>query len=163
MKIKIIVIVICIFFIVNTIPVSAKYNNPPNPPIITGPSIGKIGEKYVYYITVTDPDEDDHFWELEIDFGDELITEKCSGGDCKPWDNGETILIEHSWKESGSFDVKARVLDVYGAWSNWSDPLKVTMPINRNINSLFLRIIEHHSNILRIIQKFLDQKFLPNF
>ena len=155
MKSKIIGIAVCILFIANIIPVMANYNNPPNPPLITGPLIGKIEEKYVYYITVTDPDEDDHFWELEIDFGDEIITEKCSGGDCKPWDNGETILIEHSWKNSGSYDLKARVMDVYGAWSNWSEPLHVTMPINKSINSLFLRIFEQHPNILTLLHQLL--------
>jgi hypothetical protein len=155
MKSKIIGIGVCMIFIANIIPVMANYNNPPNPPLITGPLFGKIEEKYVYYITVTDPDEDDHFWELEIDFGDEIITEKCSGGDCHPWDNGETILIEHSWKNSGSYDLKARVMDVYGAWSNWSEPLHVTMPISKSINSLFLRIFEQYSNILTLLQQLL--------
>ena len=90
-----------------------------------------------------------------MDFGDEIITEKCSGGDCNPWDNGESILIDHSWKNSGSYDLKSRVMDVYGAWSNWSEPLHVTMPINKSINSLFLRIFEQHPNILTLLHQLL--------
>jgi hypothetical protein len=162
MRIKTIIIVICIFFNANIISVIANYNNPPNPPLIDGPITGKIGEKYVYYITLTDPDEDDHFWKLEVDFGNEVITEECSGGDCKPWDNGETIQIEYSWTKSGTYDIKARVMDVYGAWSNWSEPFRVIMP-KIELNNLIFNRISNNKNINFFYFENIFLRYLINF
>ena len=117
-------------------------NNPPNPPIITGPLSGRIKETYVYNITVTDPDEDDYLLELEIDFGDGIIVERC--GCDTPWENGETIEIEHRWEKSDTYEITGRVMDVYGEWSNWSDPLVVSMPKNKPyINTPFLQFLEN--------------------
>jgi len=109
-------------------------NNPPNPPIITGSISGKVRVSYIYYITVSDPDENDGLWELEVDFGDEIIVEKCDSGACTPWKNGETIEIKYMWKKAGNYNVTARVMDVYGEWSEWSDPLIVSMLKNKREN-----------------------------
>jgi hypothetical protein len=135
------------------------YNNPPNPPEITGPLFGKVEKSYVYYFTVTDPDEYDGLWELEIDFGDEIVIEKsCDSGECVPWDNGETVEIKHMWKITGTYEITARVMDVYGEWSEWSDPLSVSMPKNKAINSPFLRFLEQHPHMFPLLQQLLELK-----
>ena len=130
-------------------------NSPPNPPDITGPLSGKIEETYIYYFTVTDPDEDDFLLELEVDFGDGLIVERC-GCDI-PWNNGETVEIEHKWKTSGNYEITARVMDVYGEWSEWSEPLSVTMPRNKAIqfNSFFQEFLEQHPRMFPILRQML--------
>jgi len=129
-----------------SIPKNKLINYPPNPPIIDGPLIGKVNDINMYNFTVIDPDEDDALWELEIDFGNEIITVKsCDHGECKPWNNGETIPIEHIWKESGNYDIKAKVMDAYGEWSEWSEPYTVTMPrfkTNNLINKILILIFE---------------------
>ncbi|ENO12471.1 Rhodanese-related sulfurtransferase [Thermoplasmatales archaeon SCGC AB-539-C06] len=132
-------------------------NNPPNPPEITGPLFGKIGEVYVYYFTVTDPDENDGLWELEIDFGDEIIIEKsCDSGECVPWKNGETVEIRHMWKSTGTYELTARVMDTYGELSEWSDPLSVRMPKNKPyLNTPFLRFLENHPYIFPLLRQLL--------
>jgi len=56
----------------------STYNNPPDPPVIAGPTSG-------------------------------------------------SIYISHKWKESGNYAVKARVMDIYWEWSDWST-LEVSMP-----------------------------------
>jgi hypothetical protein len=114
---------------------TTNYNNPPNPPVIEGPTEGKIKETQVYYITVTDPDEDDKLLKLEVDFGDGIISEDCG---CNiPWENGEIIEMEHIWKNQGNYQVKARVADASNVWSEWSEPLSVIMPKNRIFSSNF--------------------------
>ena len=107
-------------------------NNPPNPPEIEGPTNGKIRENYIYFITVTDPDEDDKLLKLEVDFGDGIISEDC--GCDVAWDNGEVIEMGHVWKKQGFFQVSARVTDIHNIWSEWSEPISVTMPKNKFVN-----------------------------
>jgi len=109
-------------------------NNPPNPPVITGPQTGNIDEIIVYKFYISDPDVDDQLFQLEINFGDELIIERCDTGECKPWRNGETVEIEYIWRETGIYNITARVMDVYGEWSDWSDPLVVSMPKIKSYN-----------------------------
>ena len=130
-------------------------NNPPNPPDITGPLSGKIKETYVYYITVTDPDEDDYLLQLEVDFGDGVVFETC-GCDI-PWNNGETIEVEHRWKKSGNYEIKARVMDVLGLWSNWSEPISVSMPKNKSLKIYNLLQIfqECYPNLFNILNQIL--------
>jgi hypothetical protein len=118
-----------------SLPLVKDYNNPPNPPVITGPVTGKIDVEYVYNVTVTDPDEDDGLLRLEVDFGDKTIEESC--GCNRVWENGETVQISHKWKKVGIYNITGRVMDVHGVWSEWSDPLVVSMPKNmRSIISL---------------------------
>jgi len=71
----------------------STYNNPPDPPVITGPTSGKIG------------------------------------GGCRdpPWLPGTTLQVSHTWKQSGNYVIKARVMDIYWEWSDWGT-LQVTMP-----------------------------------
>jgi len=39
--------------------------------------------------------------------------------------------------DEGDYGVKARVQDGYGEWSEWSDPLLVSMPKNKETSNLF--------------------------
>jgi len=110
-------------------------NNPPNPPEITGPLFGKV----------------------EIDFGDEIIIERsCDSGECVPWKNGETVEIKHMWKRTGAYELTARVMDVYGELSDWSDPLSVSMPRNRAMQAPFLQFLRQHPILFQLLQRFLQ-------
>lgn len=138
---SIISLVLTIITSANTIVINND-NTPPNPPEITGPTSGKIREYYTYYVTLTDPDEDDYLSKLEIDFGDGVLVEEC--GCNRPWENGEVLEVQNMWKKTGTYEVKGRVMDVHGAWSDWSDPLSVTMPRNKMI----------HNNLKDLFQRF---------
>jgi len=120
-----------------------SFNNPPNPPELTGPVNGKIDQNYIYYITVSDPDED-LLLRIEIDFGDG-ITEICGGCTTRPWQSGEIVTVDHRWSKTDTYAVSARVQDEHGAWSDWSEPLSVTMPkfknFDNNSSSFICRII----------------------
>jgi len=116
-------------FAVNANIVSLNFNdnNPPDPPVITGPSSGKIKETYTYDVTVSDPDEEDHLILIEVNFSDG--TTACGGCDGRgPWDSGDVVDFDHSWSNIGIFNITGRVQDEHGVWSEWSDPLPITMP-----------------------------------
>lgn len=102
-------------------------NNPPNPPEITGPTSGKIKEEQKYTFVLTDPNQDLLF-NLEIKWGDGTESLDCGCG--KSWENGTEVTVYHQWKDEGTYNITARIQDSNGLWSEWSNPLMVTMPIS---------------------------------
>jgi hypothetical protein len=125
-------------------------NNPPNPPVINGPSSGKIKNFYTYDATVSDPDEEDLILRIEINFSDG--TTACGGCDGRgPWHSGEVVEFEHSWTQTGTFGITGRVKDEHGVWSEWSEPLSVSMPKTKiNFNLVLQKIFMLLPNIYKI-------------
>ena len=103
-------------------------NTPPNPPEINGPTDGKINDIQRYTVLLTDPDND-QLLRLEIDFGDEILLERCACNEA--WYNGTSVDITHQWEEQGNYTVSARVMDEKNDWSEWSEPITVTMPLEK--------------------------------
>ena len=129
MKQKIIMIIISMIFIfsISSTGIYADFlNSPPNPPLIEGPISGQTGVTYSYYFTLTDPDYDDLMFNLEVDFGNNVIAEDC--GCDKSWTNGTIVEIPYQWSQSSDYEIRARVQGEYGDWSEWSEPYIVTMP-----------------------------------
>jgi hypothetical protein len=106
--------------------------NKPNTP--TGPASGKPGTVYTYSTSTTDPNTDQVYYQW--DWGDGTTTSWLG-----PYASGATINTTHSWAK-GSYSIKVKAKDPYGAESPWSDPLTVTMPKSIPINSL-LQILKH--------------------
>jgi len=148
MKNKLVLFFVCAMLLFSSITIIANANptkisdddNPPNPPEIVGPASGKIDTLYTYRITMSDPDVYDGLLKLEVNFGDEIIPmiPGCCG---KVWENPTTINITHEWKTSGNYNITGRVMDVYGNWSAWSDPLPITMPYSYKPISQFLELL----------------------
>ncbi len=129
-------------------------NNPPNPPMITGPTSGKVGETYLYNVTITDPDEDVMF-NLEVDFGDGIVHEDCGCG--QSWQNGTVVEVFHQWRTTGSYGITARVQDAYGEWSEWSDPLPVNMPkVKKPADILLMHFLEMLTKLFPRLEYMLD-------
>jgi outer membrane protein assembly factor BamB len=95
-------------------------NLPPNSPRIIGPSGGKAGTTYVYQFIGTDPDN--NAIRINIDWGDGTTVWTYWGA------TGELYYSAHSWKEQGTYIIKAKTQDVVGAESNWTT-FQVTMPL----------------------------------
>jgi hypothetical protein len=94
-------------------------NSPPNPPPIDGPHYGKINVDYSFSIgPVTDPDGDSFYglW----DWGD-----GNDSGWLGPYTNGQIITATHKWSEPGTYEIRAKVKDIFGAVSNWSEPFTI--------------------------------------
>ena len=118
-------------------------NNPPDTPSKPdGPPNGKMGVKYTYTTSTEDPDGDQVSY--KFDWGD-----GTNSGWSDLYDSGATSEASHIWASQGSFEIKVKAKDIYGAESGWSDPLTVTMPRNRIFsNPVILKFLEG------ILQKF---------
>jgi hypothetical protein len=89
-------------------------NHPPHTPSSpSGPDSGTPGTSYSVSATTTDPDGDDVAF--NFDWGDE--TESGWTSFVK---SGGSASLSHSWSGQGTFDVRARAKDTYGAKSGWS-------------------------------------------
>ncbi len=88
-------------------------NQPPNKPIITGPTLGLLGEKLNYSIITTDEEEDDI--EYQIDWGDGDITDWFG-----PFLSGEGINLSHEYSKNGTYAIKTRAKDFWHV-GDWSD------------------------------------------
>jgi len=122
-------------------------NKPDTPSKPSGPTSGKPGEKYTYATSATDPDGD--LISYDFSWGDWNIT-------TVEWYNpGEIWTASYSWSERGKYKVRVRARDECGFVSDWSDPLEVTMPRNRAINTPFLRFLQSHPNLFPILRHLL--------
>jgi len=96
-------------------------NSPPNTPTKpSGPTSGSRNKRYTYSTSTIDPDGNQvyYFW----DWGD-----GTNSGWLGPYNSGATATASHKWTSRGTFLVKVKAKDVYGAESSWSAILSVTI------------------------------------
>lgn len=123
-------------------------NHPPLTPIIEGPISEKIQKKIYYNITIRDPDYD---WEtVFIDWGD------GTNSSYHKWvasNTPKTIMVNHSWKKSGDYTIKAKCTDSAGAESGWAT-LEVIMPVSYNKPILLLceRLFQQFPNAFPLLR-----------
>jgi hypothetical protein len=129
--------------------VTVENNNPEKPSIPDGPTNGKIQESYTYQTSSTDVDG--HKIKYYFDWGDGKNS----------WtnfiDSGEIVSASHVFTEQGIFEIKVKAVDEYGAESDWSDSISVTMPKNKLENiliNLIEKFIEKHQIISLIFKQF---------
>jgi choloylglycine hydrolase len=115
----------------------------PDPP--TGNESGAPGEIIEYSIQKTsDPDGDRISYLFDWGDGAESFWLYKSRG---------SIKYSHNWTEEGTYEIRVKARDQYGVESEWSDPLVISMPKNRDIeifNPWILRLI-HRFPILKIL------------
>ena len=114
-------------------------NMAPKIPSITGPKTGKPGNIYDYnFLDCLDPNGDDMTY--IVNWGDGEVDEGfvASGG---------AFTLSHIWDEEGDFTIKAKLIDEYGAESEWAT-LSVNIPRIRT--SCWLRFLDMFP-ILQII------------
>lgn len=117
----------------------------PYAPEINGSTSGKAGTEYEYTFVTTDPEDDDVYY--CIDWGDGT-PEVWIG----PYESGIDATATHTWSSKGTYIIKAKANDTYGAESEWGY-LEVTMPRNRLlVNTLFMRLLERFPNIFPILR-----------
>jgi hypothetical protein len=96
-------------------------NEPPFTPYINGPTTGRAGVEYSYTLVSTDPNGDDLNYLIEWGDGES----EWKG----PRASGEEITVKHSWSQRGTYTIRVRSFDIYGAESPVGT-LKVSMPKN---------------------------------
>jgi len=134
--------------------VTLSNNTPPNVPDISGPSSGTIGISYQYNFVTTDPEGDDvYYW---IEWFEDDPSAKWEG----PYSSSETITLNHTWSEQGTYIITAKAKDIYGAESEWGY-LEVTMPRNKIYVNQQLNEQLNQQLILKILEQFTILKNLP--
>lgn len=120
----------------------SSFNNPPNPPTITGTINGKAGTEYEYSLTTTDPDNDAILY--YIDWGD---------GTYEDWFEAETA--KHVWSVEDDYTIKAKAKDTHDAESDWTT-LEVSMPKNKPYTKTpLLQFMENHPHLFLILRQLL--------
>ena len=107
-------------------------NSEPENPLIDGPAEGKFNTRYTFYLSSTDPDNDQI--KYRIDWGDN------SSDTTGYYASGEELSINHSWLKENrdhhsvlplrgeqQFTIKAKAIDSNGAESDWTT-MEVVMP-----------------------------------
>lgn len=103
------------------------YNNyPPNKPTINGDIKVTLNKEYQYSFFSTDQEQDEISY--YIDWGDNTNT-----GWTRTIPSGQYYNSSHTWFEKGSYTIKAKAKDPYGAESEWTT-LAISMPKNKAIN-----------------------------
>jgi len=98
-------------------------NIPPENPTLNGPNSGKTGVEYILNLKATDPNHDQLYY--YVDWYDGF-----NSGWIGPYSSDEWCAASHIFNEEGSYLIKAKVKDVHGAESDWSD-MTIQMPKNK--------------------------------
>jgi outer membrane protein assembly factor BamB len=123
-------------------------SNNPTAPTITGRTKGKIMTTYLYTFTSTSPLGRNIYY--TVDWGDGTTTDWLG-----PYPSGETLMLNHSWGNKGTYTIRARAKDPENLWGPWGTlsvtmPYKYEKPIMNFLEWLFMRF-PHAFPILRYI------------
>ncbi len=127
-----------------------QQNTPPEQPQRpSGKTSGNAGSTYLYSTVTTDVEEDQVFYMW--DWGDGNFSDWLG-----PFASGVTSTAQHSWTTKGTYSIRVKAKDAYGAESNWSEPLAVTMPRTYENLMFFFERLEQR---FPIIYLFLHEVF----
>jgi len=104
-----------------------KTPHPSTPPEKPSTPVGKTPAvwfiEYSYTSSTTDPESEQIYYLFDWDDG--------SGSEwLGPYDSGQVVTAHHAWTELGTYEVRVKAKDVWGAGSPWSEPLIVTVTDN---------------------------------
>ncbi|MCK4614565.1 MAG: right-handed parallel beta-helix repeat-containing protein, partial [Thermoplasmata archaeon] len=92
-----------------------KNEAPGNPTFADGcPTTGKIGSSCTFRANTTDPDGDEIYY--LFDWGDGTNSTWLG-----PFESGKMAEAPHTWNETGTYTIKVKVKDTYGAESDWAE------------------------------------------
>ena len=127
-------------------------NKPPNKPSKpTGQTKGKIGQNYLFTTSTTDSEGNLLYYNWS--WGDGTYS-----GWIGLYISGENVNESHSWTDKGNYNIKVKSKDIFGAESDWSDPLAIRMPktyIYIPIIQQLCKMLERFSFFEKILNKVL--------
>jgi agmatine deiminase len=129
-----------------------QQNTPPEQPQRpSGKTSGNAGSTYLYSTVTTDVEEDQVFYMW--DWGDGNFSDWLG-----PFASGLTSNAQHSWTIKGTYSIRVKAKDAYGAESNWSEPLAVTMPRTyENLVVFFERLEQRFPIIYLFLHEFYNR------
>jgi hypothetical protein len=122
-------------------------NHPPEKPTINGPNKGQPGKEYTYTAVASDPDNDMiyYIW----DWGNGNTSSSILQ------DSGTVSSVNYTWEYEGTYEVRVKARDYKKVESEWSDPIEVSIPKNKPINTPFLDFLENHPYLIPLLRKLL--------
>ena len=122
---------------------------PVKPDAPEGSTSGGADVEYTYTAATTDPDGDDVYY--LFDWGDGKFS-----GWVGPKNSGQTASANHKWTEQGDYQIRVKAKDDHGVQSEWSDPLPISMPRNKQLIDLpFFDILEKFPRLFPILRNIL--------
>lgn len=128
--------------------ITINENLPPAKPTISGPTIAQTGKSLKFTFQSTDPESYDLYY--YIMWGDGGIEDYIG-----PYASGEEVVLYHTYTESGSYNVVAKVKDEAGETSS-QNQFKIIILKNRAITGPLLQIIERILDNFPILSKILN-------
>jgi hypothetical protein len=111
-----------------TIKTPSPSDPPAQPTKPSGQSLGIWNVEYSYTSSTTEPDNEQIYY--LFDWGD-----GSNSGWLGPYSSGHTGTGSHIWTELGTYEVKVKARDIWGAGSPWSEALQVVITDNNPPNT----------------------------
>jgi hypothetical protein len=106
-----------------TIKTASPSDPPTQPTKPVGETLGIWYHQYFYTSSASDPNGDQIYY--LFDWGD-----GSNSGWLGPYNSGQTGTGSHTWEDLGTYTVKVKARDIWGAGSPWSEPLQVVITDN---------------------------------
>jgi hypothetical protein len=94
-------------------------NQPPDKPMIIGPTYGKSSTEISFCIEVFDQNSDDIY--CHWDWGDGTYSEWLG-----PFNSGEQVCVSNSWPNDKTYEIRVKLKDIY-AEGEWSESHYITI------------------------------------
>jgi hypothetical protein len=109
-------------------------NQPPDAPVISGPSVGGLDIMLAFSALSSDPEEEEIYYKW--DWGNGNTTDWLG-----PYESGEMITTNNSWNETGIYNIRIKARDSSGNESNWSESHSISIDIQIEFSRLQLGYI----------------------
>jgi hypothetical protein len=129
--------------------ITSGENQPPNKPSTpSGPTSGNAGTTYQYSSSTTDPEGNNVYYNFS--WGDGSYSDWLG-----PYPSGGPVNGFHAWTTQGGYSIFVKAKDEAGLESPWSEPLSISMPKNKAINTPFLNFLENHPHMFPLLRQLL--------
>ena len=122
---------------------------PEKPNIPDGPTRGKAGEEHTFSTSSTDPEGEQLYYKWN--WGEGNFSNWLG-----PFNSGEICEASYTWIEQNQYNITVKTKDIHGEESDWSDPLAISMPKNKAINTPFLNFLEQHPHLFPLLRQLLE-------
>jgi hypothetical protein len=129
-------------WLIKVAPVVNICPNTPSRP--SGPSTGRPNVGYDFTTSSSDPDGDIVYYTW--DWGNDIIYYKRG-----PFNNSELCTLEYGWLFWGDYNIRVKAVDSCGGESNWSDPLRITIPRPKTNNDFLLRLLDSYPILKEVL------------
>jgi hypothetical protein len=109
-------------------------SSPDKPITPSGTSRVEEGVTYTYSTSTTDKDGEQVYYKW--DWGDGSMSDWIG-----PYRSGETMNASYAWAEKGVYTIRVKAKDTSGVESEWSDPLRISVPKKLSHTHTFLHDI----------------------